>query len=214
MSIRIGSLQSFHGGEVRAVQAVHYVGVTQSDLRMRFCLAYLDLPVGSDLESGAAYLAADYLRPLGYYKGNRETFVVSGWHRAGPCPLNHQLNSMLVKESNTFTCSQGYHNVEQYVDGKENNVMGCYCPIACPWICSTDQFPGTGDNGGGVYKINTKVLVGLAQGLVDRKKDKVNVIMSYSSPVQYHLTRYMEWLHRVGDDYKDYPEFNTKKGIF
>lgn len=211
-SVRIGSRQSFYGGVVRHVIRSQYINVTLGDMRMNFCIAMLDLPYEVGRVSGGsfAFLSVIYLRPLGHYAGITEKFMVSGWHGLNRHQLNHRMNAMQVKESNVFTCSQQYYNVEKYVAQQQPDSVGCFCPIECPWICSTDQSPGAVDMGAGFYKKNTNILIGLAQTTVARKTRRVNAIMSYTDRLALN-----SWMYSLADDeYEDYPEFDTWRGMF
>lgn len=177
---------------------------------MNFCIFTLDLPyeVGPGSEGSFAFIAVLYMRPVGHYMSIVEKFMVSGWHGLNVHQLNHRMNAMQVKESNTFTCSQHYFNIEKYVT-QQPDTVGCFSPIQCPWICSTDQSPGAVDMGAGFYKKNTNLLIGLAQ-TVERKTLKVNAIMSYTDRLALNNFMY-SWSQ---DEYDDYPEFDTWRGMF
>lgn len=217
--VRIGSLHSFEGGVLRGIDQRVSMGAAQNDRRMVVTLARLCHPFDSPFDVSLAFLAIVYLRPQGFVQGEPQVFVVSGWHRGSSTlqpetttaySLNHRLNTMMVKESNAFVCAKDYYNVDRYVTDQVD-VMGCYCPVTCAVVCSTGQFPGEVDNGAGFFLRNTNLLLGVAQSLVQRKREQVNAIMSYTDMLQPTIVKFIT--RDQTDEFDDYPEYDPGQGL-
>lgn len=183
-----------------------YVGIADQDDRLSFCFARLVLPVDLPYDY-FAFLSVLYYRPLGFNENRYERFVVTGWDNRRAyfpsTPTMHDMNAMQVKESNIFACAQDYEHLDQF---KYDNpdVLACYCPMECPYICSTGQYPVWIDNGAGIYVRDTNVMFGVVQTLLRKNLAEVNVVVSLSDRILFNLAI------AHGDDYEDYDEFGGR----
>lgn len=214
--VRIGSLHSFHDGiqiPVDWVQRVAAPGVEEQ--QMTLYLGHLATPYETRSDTNFAFVAVPLFRPQKLQPGsqNKEKFVISGWHGANDAYSwqNHIMNAMLASDK-FWGCRLEDGNVTKYSNFHGRDIMACYGRLDRRESRS-ETFLGSWDDGAGVFKMNTNLLMAVGQGALNVANYWQRSVIATN--VDHVRKRIMDVISSSAtDEYDEYPEYKTDQGIF
>lgn len=182
---------------------------------MALFLGHLAIPYETTGDKNLAFMAVPYFRPHKNHLGtnNPEKFLISGWHGVNDkySWQNHIMNAMLARDT-FWGCRGEDSRVTKYENFNGMDVMACYGRLDS-YTSASETFLGSWDDGAGVFKMDTNLLMAVGQGALQvRDYWRRSVI---ATNVDHVRKRIMELINSTAtDEYDQYPEYDLGKGLF
>lgn len=214
MSVRIGSLCLFEGGQMIPLVENWQKLYLRSEEHLQLVLYRLKFPYRNfDWNSNLGFVPPEEYMPRGYNldDGSNAHSMIAGWHGNLNNPLGHRLRSMRVKSTDIEGCGNMY---EEVIPSLINDELAANCYTV--WWCNEDSCPNIVtpedyDNGAGVYYLGTNILTSVIQSQLNKGTRRKLPMGTSTDHVQKEMVADIR--ANMIDMYHNFPEGHPRLGI-
>lgn len=203
--VRIGSLWSFHGGQVKELvwwRRTHPESPYDDD-RFAIYLCRFHSPFYGNEFSSVAYMQSNY-----YAQVNTVHHHLSGYHGYDNYDLNHNMNFMESQAQACMDCGRFYSDIAHLCEDLEGrtNIACCATKVRASWDdrWGSKTHGDVNDDGGGQFQTNSNKVVSLTLGRAYSPKEIRTTLLTKIMRYHRSILRHMRATNR--DYYGEFSE--------